>query len=67
LTVVSDSDVCDSSANQRYSQKSTGWEVHSRNGEAEKRYCVTTNSDGVIHIKFGYNDDKSTFLYVEVD
>lgn len=66
LTVVSDGRFCDTSANGRYSQKSRGWTVHKGNGTSSERKCLTTNSDGEVFIKFGYNDDMSRFLSVSI-
>lgn len=66
LTVVSDGRFCDTSANCRYSQKSRGWNVYKTNGRSIERKCLTTNSDGEVYIKFGYNDDKSRFLSVQI-
>ncbi len=66
LTVVSDGRFCDTSANNRYSQKSRGWTVHKANGTSSVRKCLTTNSDGEVFIKFGYNDDMSRFLSVNI-
>ena len=51
VTVVSDGSFCDTSANARYSAKSSGWEVASRSsGVSEMRKCLTTNSDGHIEV-----------------
>jgi len=67
LTVVSDGRFCDTSANGRYSQKSRGWLVHkNENGTSSERKCLTTNSDGEVFIKFGYNDNGSRFLSVHI-
>lgn len=52
LTIVSDGINCDTSANKRYSQNSRGYDVFSKKkNEKSKRYCLTTNSDGVILAK----------------
>jgi len=67
LTVISDGRFCDTSASPRYSEKSRGLWVKRRNGEREKRYCVTTRNDGVIVVKFGYNKQEETFLEVIID
>jgi len=67
LTVVSDGRFCETSANERYSAKSRGWTVHRRNGTSIERKCLTTNSDGEVLVKFGYNDDCSRFLSVTID
>lgn len=66
LTVVSDGRFCDTSANGRYSQKSRGWTVHKGNGTSSERKCLTTNSDGEVLIKFGYENDNSRFLSVNI-
>jgi competence protein ComEC len=67
LTVVSDGRFCDTSANGRYSQKSRGWKVFKKgNGMSSERKCLTTNTDGEVFIKFGYNDDNSRYLSVQI-
>jgi competence protein ComEC len=66
LTVISDGP-CESSVSSRYSAVSTGWKVHSRaGGPAEDRCCVTTRSDDVILVKFGYDDANNPFMYVSI-
>ncbi len=67
LTVVSDGRFCDTSANAKYSAKSRGWTVHKKNGTSTERKCLTTNSDGEVYIKFGYNNDNGRFLYVSIE
>lgn len=67
ISIVSDGAYCDTSANGRYSQKSRGWTVHRRDGTSSTRKCLTTNSDGAITVKFGYQNDNSLFLYVETE
>ena len=66
LTVVSDGRFCDTSANGRYSHKSRGWTVHKGNGTSSDRKCLTTNSDGEVFIKFGYDTNNSRFLSVNI-
>lgn len=66
LTIVSDGRFCDTSANGRYSQKSRGWTVHKRNGTSSERKCLTTNSDGEVYLKFGYENDNSRFIAVTI-
>lgn len=66
ITVVSDGRFCDTSANGRYSAKSRGWKVHKRNGTSSERKCLTTNSDGEVLVKFGYADNGSRYLYIEI-
>jgi len=65
LTVVSDGSLCDTSAHDRYRAKTYGWTVHYRNGE-KKRYCLTTNSDGVVRIAIGQNGNGRSFLDVRI-
>jgi competence protein ComEC len=65
LSIVSDGKKVDTSANNRYSQMSSGWEVYYNNGKSENRKCLSTNADGVITVKFGKNSDTSTFLSVK--
>jgi len=66
LTVVSDGNFCDTSANSRYTAKSRGWTVHKRNGTSQDRKCLTTNSDGTVFITFGY-ENNSNFLSVTIN
>jgi len=67
LTIISDGRFCDTSATERYSKISAGWTVFHRDGKEEKRYCVTTRNDGVIVVKFGYNQGKKPFIEVTID
>ena len=67
LTIVSDGAETDTSATDRYSKKSRGWEVHKRDGTTEDRKCLTTRNDGVIVVKFGINEDKRPFIDVRID
>jgi len=68
LTVISDGRFCDSSASSRYSKKSRGMVVKRRSdGKREKRYCVTTRTDGVIVVNFGYDDIGNRFMEVTID
>lgn len=58
LTIISDSSKSDTSAQTKYTNASRGWEVHNHNtGKDEKRYCLTTRSDGNIEIEFGESSD----------
>lgn len=66
ITVVSDGKYCDTSANKRYSSKSNGWLVHRKNKASIRRKCLTTNSDGEILAKFGFNSDSKPFLQVSI-
>lgn len=65
ITIVSDGRFCDTSANGRYSAKSRGWLVHYGNGKSEERKCLTTNSDGFISVKFGYDYENKLFLEIK--
>lgn len=65
LTIVSDGKYCDTSANNRYSQNSSGWKVHKNNGTSSDRKCITTNSDGEVFVEFGYDND-NRFLSVTI-
>ncbi len=70
LTVISDDQVTESCARDKYTKLSKGWKVHHRGEtESEVRKCVTTRSDGDIEIQIGYNDAEksSPFLCVTVD
>ncbi|MEN8185527.1 MAG: MBL fold metallo-hydrolase [Bacteroidota bacterium] len=67
LTVVSDGRFCETSANARYSAKSSGWTVHKKNGRSETRKCLTTNSDGEILVSFGYNSENRPYLSVTIE
>jgi competence protein ComEC len=67
LTVVSDGRFCETSANARYSAKSSGWTVHKKSGQSEIRKCLTTNSDGEVLIKFGYLSDNKPYLSVTIE
>lgn len=58
LCAISDGRVQDTDATSRYSFHAQGWLVHSRNGRgSNKRFCVTTRSDGFIDIKIGRNSE----------
>jgi len=65
LTVVSDGRFCDTSANPRYSSKSRGWTVY-KNGIETQRKCLTTNSDGEIFVRFGFDLNGKRFLNVRI-
>jgi competence protein ComEC len=68
ITIVSDGRFCDTSANGRYSAKSSGWTVTSRStGQASRRKCLTTNSDGHIEVNIGASDNGGTYLEVLID
>ena len=67
LTIISDGRFGDTSATDRYSKVSTGWIVHKRSGDDEKRYCVTTRNDGVIFVEFGFTREKKPYIDVRID
>jgi competence protein ComEC len=67
LTVVSDGRFCETSANARYSAKSSGLTVHKKSGTSGERKCLTTNTDGEVVAKFGFNDDKSIYLSITIE
>jgi len=68
LTIISDSDVCDTSATDRYRAVTKGWTIHHRKGGDETRYCVTTRNDGPIKVSLGIReDDKKPFISVSID
>lgn len=59
LCIISDGKVQDTDATNRYSKHAQGWTINSRNGKPkEKRYCLTTRSDGYIEISLGSNGNK---------
>ena len=59
LCVISDGRVQDTDATARYFYHAEGWPVHSREGNSsDRRFCVTTRSDGYVDIKIGRNGDK---------
>jgi len=66
LTIISDGQFCDTSATDRYGKISRGWTVHHKDGQEEKRYCVTTRNDGVITVKLGYDADQKPFIQVNL-
>lgn len=54
LTIISDTSKSKTTAQKKYTDASRGWDVHNRkSGENEKRFCLTTRSDGNIEIEFG--------------
>lgn len=67
LVIVSDGRFCDTSATARYSRKSSGWQVHKRDGRTEERKCLTTRNDGVIVAEFGMTDAFKPYMQVTID
>lgn len=57
ITIISDKSGADTSASQKYTNKSKGYKVHNKlTGETEDRYCLTTRKDGNIEVTFGETD-----------
>ena len=48
VTIISDGRTVDTSATDRYSAKTKGWDVQRKTGIFETRKCVTTRKDGTI-------------------
>lgn len=67
LTIISDGPFGDTSATDRYSAVSQGWTVERRNGERQRRKCVTTRKDGVIVVEIGYNAQQQPYMRVAID
>lgn len=67
LTIISDGAYCDTSATSRYSEKSRGWNVKKRSGGSEKRSCVTTRKDGVVHISLEHGADGQSYMEASID
>ena len=57
ITIISDKSGTDTSASQKYTNKSKGYTVNNKlTGEKEDRYCLTTRKDGNIEVIFGETD-----------
>ena len=66
LTIVSDTQDSDTTASDRYSKKSSGWNVFDRDGKSEMRKCLTTRKDGNIEVTFGeLNKSNQVLLHVK--
>lgn len=66
LIIISDSPGTDTSANDRYSNHATGWEVYNFSGqESRKRFVLSTRQDGMIQIKCGSGNQKD-FMEVKL-
>lgn len=57
LTIISDTYYSDASAVDKYREKTRGWTVWNKNGGSDKRYCLTTRSDGDVQVVFGESND----------
>ncbi len=64
LTVISDGPYCETSATGNYGAQSRGWLVHYPDDSSERRLCVTTRKDGVIHVRAYYGGDGKPKLIV---
>lgn len=68
LCLISDGRVQETDATSRYSAHARGWEVGSRSGDDRvERNCLTTRSDGAVHIKIGKNPNGKVYLSVTKD
>lgn len=64
LTIISDSEKCDTSANDKYRNASSGMLIYDVN-QWKTRKLLTTDYDGEVYIDFGHNGAER-FLNVEV-
>ncbi len=66
LCIISDGRVKDTDATHRYSYHAKGWGVKSRSNNLSKneRACLTTRSDGHLHITIGKNSNGKGYLSV---
>ena len=67
ITIVSDGRAQDTNASSRYSAVSKGWDVKKRSGGKEKRYCLTTRTDGTIEVKVDRGQNEQTVLDVLIN
>ena len=67
ITIVSDGRAQDTNASSRYSAVSDGWDVKKRSGGKEKRYCLTTRTDGTIEVKVDRGQNGQTVLDVFIN
>ena len=64
LTIVSDGEEPDTSAVGRYTNRSRGWKVKSRDdASSEERYCLTTRDDGAIVLEC-WSENQQNYLTV---
>jgi competence protein ComEC len=62
ITIISDKSGTDTSASQKYTNKSKGYKVNNKlTGEKEDRYCLTTRKDGNIEVIF---EETDSFGYI---
>lgn len=58
LVIISDGAATKTSVTDKYTKIAKGWTVYKRSdGSSEKRYCLTTRTDGTVVIKIGNDDD----------
>ncbi len=67
ITLVSDGRAVDTSATNRYTEVSRGWDVHRRSGSRQKRYCVTTRNDGWLDVEVAPIPGQVGSLKVTID
>lgn len=53
VTVISDTSHSGTSCTDKYYQKSEGWNVRNSKNATNKRYCLTTRSDGYVKVEIG--------------
>lgn len=66
LVIVSDGQVCDTTAVNRYSQQASGWVVAKRNGNPVERKCLTTRNDGPLLVEC-WQEGITPYLGVTID
>lgn len=66
LTIISDGKYTDASGSDEYGNVSRGWDIWNRQGDKEKRKCLTTRKDGDIQVKFGMMDNGNKLLCVSL-
>lgn len=68
ITIISDDQAGSTSVTSKYAARTKGWGVFIGDATAtEKRWCVTTRSDGTIRVKFGLNPDGRAFIKVTTE
>ena len=67
ITIVSDGRAQDTNASSRYSAVSKGRTVNKRSGGSEKRYCLTTRTDGTVEVKVNQGQNGQALLDVFIN
>ena len=67
ITLVSDGRAVGTSVTSKYSEVSSGRDVDKRSGGKEKRYCVTTRSDGILDVEVNHIPNQIGSLKVTID